>query len=356
VISYGVYLFHWPIVRWLDQTTVPVDGVGLFVLRSAVTLVAATASFHLVERPLQRVAPSRRTDPTTRPRRWTAPVLAVVAVLLVGACGVVAAPTERSPLSGPPISADATLDPAPSASTDLQSFARVVQLPPAAGSWLPIDQADALGELFFINSCFRGLPLVSERDNGTGDRVAVIGDSITTEIVSRLLDDPSHDWLVVSMCGLALNAMDPADPFHGEMLAAVDRVVASGPRSIVIAFTTSGASSTVDDVARDLDALLARTASVPCQLVMNAHPNPEMDRASTRGASSGLVTLNEALSAPGHERLTLLDWDASVDATPVTADGYHPFLDPSDWLHLVPDQGDRARIALMKAGVETCSR
>ena len=53
-ISYGVYLWHWPLVVWLRPDTIGLDGVALFVFRLAATLLIAGASFWLIERPIRR--------------------------------------------------------------------------------------------------------------------------------------------------------------------------------------------------------------------------------------------------------------------------------------------------------------
>ena len=53
-ISYGVYLFHWPIYTLVDERRVPVGRTALFVLRVALTLAAAIVSYHFLERPLRR--------------------------------------------------------------------------------------------------------------------------------------------------------------------------------------------------------------------------------------------------------------------------------------------------------------
>jgi peptidoglycan/LPS O-acetylase OafA/YrhL len=54
VISYGVYLWHWPATVWLTPQSTGVDGPALFALRAAVTLVASLASYWLVEQPIRR--------------------------------------------------------------------------------------------------------------------------------------------------------------------------------------------------------------------------------------------------------------------------------------------------------------
>ncbi len=54
LISYGVYLWHWPLYLVLTPDRTGLDGYGLFLVRVVVTLVIATASYHLVEMPIRR--------------------------------------------------------------------------------------------------------------------------------------------------------------------------------------------------------------------------------------------------------------------------------------------------------------
>ena len=53
LISYGVYLFHWPIFLWLTPERTGLGQWPLFGLRVAATLAAAATSFLLLERPFQ---------------------------------------------------------------------------------------------------------------------------------------------------------------------------------------------------------------------------------------------------------------------------------------------------------------
>ena len=54
VISYGVYLFHWPIFLWLSPERTGLATAPLLALRLLVTLTISTASFVLVEQPILR--------------------------------------------------------------------------------------------------------------------------------------------------------------------------------------------------------------------------------------------------------------------------------------------------------------
>lgn len=53
-ISYGVYLWHWPMTVWLRPDTTGLDGVPLFLLRLGITLLVSGASFVLLEQPIRR--------------------------------------------------------------------------------------------------------------------------------------------------------------------------------------------------------------------------------------------------------------------------------------------------------------
>lgn len=56
LISYGVYLWHWPIAVWMDERRTGLEGPALFAVRAALTLVMSLASYWLVEQPIRRGA------------------------------------------------------------------------------------------------------------------------------------------------------------------------------------------------------------------------------------------------------------------------------------------------------------
>ena len=57
VISYGVYLWHWPVFLVLNGEHTDWSGYALFAARCAVTLVLAVGSWWLIERPVRRWRP-----------------------------------------------------------------------------------------------------------------------------------------------------------------------------------------------------------------------------------------------------------------------------------------------------------
>jgi peptidoglycan/LPS O-acetylase OafA/YrhL len=56
LISYGVYLWHWPVYVVLDADRTDLSGWPLVALRIAATLVVATVSYIVVEQPIRRGA------------------------------------------------------------------------------------------------------------------------------------------------------------------------------------------------------------------------------------------------------------------------------------------------------------
>jgi peptidoglycan/LPS O-acetylase OafA/YrhL len=75
LISYGLYLWHWPVDVVLDADRVGLTGWPLFLIRTAVALTIAIASYHLVEMPIRRGA--------LRPTQWRIAIPAVATVLVV---------------------------------------------------------------------------------------------------------------------------------------------------------------------------------------------------------------------------------------------------------------------------------
>lgn len=103
-VSYGAYLYHWPLFSWLRPDTVGLDGYPLFAVRVGATLVLAFLSAHFVELPIRR----RQLLPHVQPLALGAVVLlAVASTWLVpwrttdtGPSGVVTAEGERVQAAG----------------------------------------------------------------------------------------------------------------------------------------------------------------------------------------------------------------------------------------------------------------
>ncbi|MDE3087656.1 MAG: acyltransferase [Acidobacteriota bacterium] len=95
-VSYGVYLWHWPVFVYLTPTSIGVAGAGLDVLRVATTILLAAGSYYLLELPVRR----RRRGPRTL--ALLGPVtLGVTALVIVGATTPsIAQPALAGPVRG----------------------------------------------------------------------------------------------------------------------------------------------------------------------------------------------------------------------------------------------------------------
>ena len=85
-ISYGLYLWHWPVFMIADSAKTGLTGYELFALRVAITFAFAITSFYLIEQPIRR---------GTWLRGWTAWLATPAAV--VGTAAIVVVTTVASP-------------------------------------------------------------------------------------------------------------------------------------------------------------------------------------------------------------------------------------------------------------------
>ncbi|MGH9031218.1 MAG: acyltransferase family protein, partial [Acidimicrobiia bacterium] len=84
-VSYGLYLWHWPVIVAMTPRRTGLDGTALNLTRVAVTLTAATLSFYLVEQPIRRGALTRLHPRASFAVAPTAFLAAGLAVLLATA-------------------------------------------------------------------------------------------------------------------------------------------------------------------------------------------------------------------------------------------------------------------------------
>ena len=78
LVSYGIYLWHWPVIVYLNGSRTGLSGLPLDLARIAVTLGISTVSYYLVERPI------RLANACWGWVRWLgAPLAGVVTALLI---------------------------------------------------------------------------------------------------------------------------------------------------------------------------------------------------------------------------------------------------------------------------------
>ncbi len=95
VVSYGLYLWHWPVFVALNHERTGLDGPSLLIVRFAVTGALAYVSFRLVEEPIRTQRLQRWFTPTQWARTVAATMVAVVAAMLLTTAS--AQPVGESP-------------------------------------------------------------------------------------------------------------------------------------------------------------------------------------------------------------------------------------------------------------------
>jgi peptidoglycan/LPS O-acetylase OafA/YrhL len=171
-ISYGIYLWHWPLFSFVTADATSLSRWPLLGVRLASTLALATASYYLVEQPIRRGAPARLL-PAGGPA-----VAALAAVCLVAAA--VGFATLPAPVTAAKAGAPVVITVAPRPAVPPGRSA-------AGGLPAPIDRPG------------RGAAA------GTQPRVTFLGDSVSWVIGTYL---PPHPGLRVSDraiqgCGIA---------------------------------------------------------------------------------------------------------------------------------------------------------
>ena len=85
-ISYGIYVYHWPLFLWLSPARTQLEPLALTALRMATTLAVATVSYVFIEQPIRE---RRR---IAERGRWVAAPTAVATVVLCALAVAVLAP------------------------------------------------------------------------------------------------------------------------------------------------------------------------------------------------------------------------------------------------------------------------
>ncbi len=149
-ISYGVYLWHWPVYLVLSPVRTGWHGYGLLTVQVAVTLALAIASYYVIENPVRRGALRSWRAWTVAP---TAAAVLVIALVMVTRGGTqpfafldeaearAAVPTAAMPVAAfdvggtpPPVSPEATPTQAPAPTAEAHVLAATSDAEPAGGA------------------------------------------------------------------------------------------------------------------------------------------------------------------------------------------------------------------------------
>jgi peptidoglycan/LPS O-acetylase OafA/YrhL len=199
-ISYGVYLWHWPVFIAVNAARTGRAGAELFALRCLVTLVVAVLSYVLVERPVRRLASGARPGVTAGVgvAAVTASVVAVaLAPTAVGAAQAGGAP----PFGAGTRDGIAAVGPAPTE-----------------------DVRPGAGRHHRSRAAQRHHPRP-----GREPVVAVFGDSVAWTLVTYLSEHPGLDVRDRTMLGCGVAREGPYRYF-GQLYPAVSRDCRDWPR------------------------------------------------------------------------------------------------------------------------------
>jgi peptidoglycan/LPS O-acetylase OafA/YrhL/lysophospholipase L1-like esterase len=167
-ISYGVYLWHWPVFLVLNGQRTGWSGPPLFAARCAATLAIAAVSWWVIEQPI---------------RRWR-PVRVSLLPLAAAASGTAVAVTVLIVPVGQRPSAEATAGLLP----DVAAAAATAQSPPAA------KRSERPGK---------------PRDPNRPHTVSVFGDSIAATLMQYLPPTPGYDFVDRTIIGCSIVRAGP---------------------------------------------------------------------------------------------------------------------------------------------------
>jgi len=130
-LSYGIYLFHWPVFLWLSPARTGLPPLSLFALRCGVTTALAAVSYVLVERPVRLSRLPRLVGPVA----WANASVGLLAGLVLVAGIAPSASTSSFLASGPageeaPPLPDVVPDTATSSTTESTAAAGTVDAAP----------------------------------------------------------------------------------------------------------------------------------------------------------------------------------------------------------------------------------
>lgn len=372
LISYGVYLFHWPMQLWLTPDRVGLHGPALFVLKVSATVALAALSYWLLERPIRR----GRGVISRLPPLVVAPVavsgvlvLALVAVPPVTRLeqGVEVAESslpfvEHSTLGESGASPFSALGQLPGEAQQPAGPAEALDIPSlpsamAEPSSSELDELEAQSNEDFVLSCLTPKPIAVHRDNGAGELVAVVGDSITNQIRDLLISDTRYDWFVLSGCAVsAADLARPDDSRAKEVIEpAFDELIDAAPDRLVVLLGSSDVvNSSPGAYGEIIEAVGERTRTIECRswVKLSAFAVPGISPERGTNTETFNVALAEVAVRDGWQ---LWDWDGLVKEVPHT-ETFHPWLSPIDGVHVSAGLGKAALLNFITSelGADDC--
>jgi peptidoglycan/LPS O-acetylase OafA/YrhL len=215
VISYGVYLWHWPVFIAANAERTGLVGSRLFALRCLLTLSLAVASYLLVERPIRM---------RLRPRRTVVVVTGVVAgtaTALVTATALLVVSTSLPPVPDLPAVSALRTEAGPSGGDAVDG---------AEGIGAPVRQVAEPRLRRSPKTAPQPHPPMRTRRPGEPVVVDVFGDSVAWTLVSYLPRHPELDVRNRTQMGCGISRTAPYRYF-GQLYAQLMPSCRSWPRT-----------------------------------------------------------------------------------------------------------------------------
>jgi peptidoglycan/LPS O-acetylase OafA/YrhL len=355
-LSYGIYLFHWPIIVWLVPSRVHLTGMSLNLLRLVVTFLVATLSYYLIELPVRerrlRTLAWRRSTRSEGPRavgiRFGVvfsmfAVVVTIAIVLASATGATPPPSYLSGSRTPPTFPAATQRSDGHASTQITFATPKVNFiwgygdPLFCGQPRPSETRAAVAEATRL-----GAP--SGVRSASGLRILIVGDSTACSLYPGLKavgDQVGAEVAQASVfgCGIASGHItttrgEQITPHSERCPAMVDAAVTPAieqmrpdivvwmslwEKSDVIAAgktLVSGTPSGDAEMLRRMDASLARLTKYGAKVVLvtvaAAAPNDAQGTQNTSNAVDDasyarLDDIDRRFAQPNPQSVTVLD-------------------------------------------------
>lgn len=301
VMSYGLYLWHWPVFVALSAERTELDGIGLFVVRIVVSTACAVASYHVVENPIRRHATWTRTGHGRQALLAGAIAVAVVAVVL----GVLPTPESEIARFDPSsvAAASPSTDPATTTTTTL----------PTADTVGPAAAPITVASTTTAPATTTTLPLLSPIG-----RAVWAGDSIAYDLAPSVAAalEVSGVPIDVTAAHVGMRLIQPDN--YTDLLKAV-RIRLDEDQPDTIIFQLSVWDSEVD-AATQLQALTALRDLVlgyGSRLVLVR--GPVTDKESVNAGMAGMAAMAQQMSAEDPAHIVFLD-PSDIWGAPATLD------------------------------------
>jgi hypothetical protein len=167
-LSYGLYLWHWPVGIAISEARTDLDGTELTLVRLAATFGLSTATYYLVERPL------RRWTPHTWRARITAPAAAAaIAVIAVVTTAGATPPSDVFANPGKVVTVGSEADPSAPTTTPTTGTAPTDAVLPTRLLLVGDSVANSLSGGLADEAAARGLTFFGATRSGCGMTTAV---------------------------------------------------------------------------------------------------------------------------------------------------------------------------------------